>query len=145
MRRAVEGLTIWIWNPKGKRIKLKNTQARIFALMRQRAHVFAAQWTDSHRTLTHRGGGGDSAYERDGDARRKFWIKPLKETDRSGRGPSFFLTPKGDHVKHRQYINFFACNPKRDPSRLNMMVFWPEHPKWDQEPISETKIRNLDP
>ena len=27
-----------------------------------------------------RGGGGDSAYERGGDARRKFWIKPLKET-----------------------------------------------------------------
>ena len=25
--------------------------------------------------------GGDSAYERGGDARRKFWIKPLKETD----------------------------------------------------------------
>ena len=24
---------------------------------------------------------GDSAYERGGDARRKFWIKPLKETD----------------------------------------------------------------
>ena len=27
------------------------------------------------------GGGGDSAYERGGDPRRKFWIKPLKETD----------------------------------------------------------------
>ena len=26
-------------------------------------------------------GWGDSAYERGGDARRKFWIKPLKETD----------------------------------------------------------------
>ena len=26
-------------------------------------------------------GGGDSAYERGWDARRKFWIKPLKETD----------------------------------------------------------------
>ena len=25
--------------------------------------------------------GGDFAYERGGDARRKFWIKPLKETD----------------------------------------------------------------
>ena len=24
---------------------------------------------------------GDSAYERGGDARRKLWIKPLKETD----------------------------------------------------------------
>ena len=27
------------------------------------------------------GGGGDSAYERGGDSRRKFWINPLKETD----------------------------------------------------------------
>ena len=26
-------------------------------------------------------GRGVSAYERGGDARRKFWIKPLKETD----------------------------------------------------------------
>ena len=26
-------------------------------------------------------GGGDSAYERGGEARRKFWIKPLKDTD----------------------------------------------------------------
>ena len=25
-------------------------------------------------------GGGDSTYERAGDARRNFWIKPLKET-----------------------------------------------------------------
>ena len=25
--------------------------------------------------------GGDSTYERGGDARRKFWLKPLKETD----------------------------------------------------------------
>ena len=28
-----------------------------------------------------RGGGRDSAYERGGDGRRKFWIKPLKGTD----------------------------------------------------------------
>ena len=27
------------------------------------------------------GSGGDSAYERGGEARRKFWIKPLKDTD----------------------------------------------------------------
>ena len=29
----------------------------------------------------HPGGGGNSAYERDEDDRRKFWFKPLKETD----------------------------------------------------------------
>ena len=34
-------------------------------------------------------GRGDSAYERDGDARRKFWIKPLKETD-LGVAQAFF-------------------------------------------------------
>ena len=39
--------------------------------------------------------GGDSAYERGGDARRKFWIKPLKETD-LGMAQAF-LTPKRDH------------------------------------------------
>ena len=33
--------------------------------------------------------GGDSAYERGGDARRKFWIKPLKETD-LGVAQAFF-------------------------------------------------------
>ena len=34
-------------------------------------------------------GEGDSAYERGGDARRKFWIKPLKETD-LGVAQAFF-------------------------------------------------------
>ena len=34
-------------------------------------------------------GGGDLAYERGGDARRKFWIKPLKETD-LGVAQAFF-------------------------------------------------------
>ena len=33
--------------------------------------------------------GGDSAYERGGDVRRKFWIKPLKETD-LGVAQAFF-------------------------------------------------------
>ena len=34
-------------------------------------------------------GTGDSAYERGGDARQKFWIKPLKETD-LGVAQAFF-------------------------------------------------------
>ena len=33
--------------------------------------------------------GGDSLYERGGDARRNFWIKPLKETD-LGVAQAFF-------------------------------------------------------
>ena len=32
---------------------------------------------------------GDSTYERGGDARQKFWIKPLKETD-LGVAQAFF-------------------------------------------------------
>ena len=42
--------------------------------------------------------GGDSAYERGGDARRNFSIKPLKETD-LGVAEAIFWTPKRDHVK----------------------------------------------
>ena len=34
-------------------------------------------------------GGGDPAYERGGDAGRRFWIKPLKETD-MGVAQAFF-------------------------------------------------------
>ena len=36
-----------------------------------------------------RGGEGDSAYQGGGDARRKFWTKPLKETD-LGVAQAFF-------------------------------------------------------
>ena len=42
--------------------------------------------------------GGDSPFERGGDARRKFLIKPLQETD-LGAWPNLFLTHKRDHVK----------------------------------------------
>ena len=52
--------------------------------------------------------GGDSVYERGGDARRKFWIKPLKETDLEGA--QAFLTPKRDHNK-TQTIYIFRVQP----------------------------------
>ena len=42
-----------------------------------------------------RGGGGGSTYERGEDTCRKFWIKPLKETDLG----QAFLIPKRGHVK----------------------------------------------
>ena len=38
------------------------------------------------------GGGGDSAYERGGDARRKILIKTLKETDLDA-AQAFFFDP----------------------------------------------------
>ena len=49
----------------------------------------------SHAEST--GGGGNSAYEGGSDARRKFWIKPVNETDLGVA--QAFLTPKRDHVK----------------------------------------------
>ena len=56
--------------------------------------------------------------------------------DRSGRGPSFFLTPKRDqknvHIKYTLNETFTA----------KLMPFCPEHPKWYQNPkftpLSET-------
>ena len=37
--------------------------------------------TKSSKIIRTSPGRGDSAYKRVGDDRRKFWIKPLKETD----------------------------------------------------------------
>ena len=51
--------------------------------------LWCPQWPRQRDKLGPRGGGGDSAYERGGDARRKFWIKPLKETD-LGVAQAFF-------------------------------------------------------
>ena len=53
----------------------------------------------------YRPGGGNSAYERGGDAPRKFWIKPLKETD-LGVAQAFF-DPWKRPYKHRQYKYFY--------------------------------------
>ena len=47
------------------------------------------------------GGGGNSAYERGGDARRKLWTKPLKESD-LGVALAFFWPQKETMSKHRQ-------------------------------------------
>ena len=53
------------------------------------------------------GGGGGLSYEGYGDARRKFWIKPLKETT-LGMAQAFWF-PKRDHFKtktYKKYSNF---------------------------------------
>ena len=44
-------------------------------------------------------GEGDSAYERGGDARRQFWIEPLKETDLGVAQAFFDPYKKRDRVK----------------------------------------------
>ena len=72
------------------------------------------------------GGEGKSAYERGGDGRRKFWIKPLKETN-LGVAPTFFWPVKAiildfyymnrvnnTNWKYIIFWYFFECNPKRD-------------------------------
>ena len=41
--------------------------------------------------------GGGVPYERGGDARRNFWIKPPKEANLGVAQP--FFTPKSDHFK----------------------------------------------
>ena len=58
--------------------------------------------------------GGDSAYERGGDARRKFWIKPLKETDLGVAQPFFFWPLKETLLKHRQMKNTVTFNDGKD-------------------------------
>ena len=52
--------------------------------------------------------GGDSAYERGRDARRKFWIEPLKETYLGVA--QAFLSPKRDYVIGYIFI-FFRVRP----------------------------------
>ena len=49
----------------------------------------AKVWNLGNAKLQTLPGGGDSAYERGGDARRKFGIKPLEETD-PGVAQAFF-------------------------------------------------------
>ena len=51
--------------------------------------------------------GGNSAYERGGDARRKFWIRPLKETD-LGVAQAFFFTPKRDKTQTIYIFLYFT-------------------------------------
>ena len=48
-----------------------------------------SKWVIAGDKKSLQSGGGDSAYERGGDACRKFWIKPLKETD-LGVAQAFF-------------------------------------------------------
>ena len=67
----------------------------------------------SHDQIAPRG--GELCIWKDGDACRKFWIKPLKETDLGVA--QAFLTPKRDHIKTQTkhiFLHFFTCDPKRN-------------------------------
>ena len=71
--------------------------------------MFLPRRHSSKKQLKIPGGGGNSAYEGGGEARRKFWIKTLKETDLGvAQAKETMLT---DNV----YIFiFFASSSKRD-------------------------------
>ena len=68
-------------------------------------------------SMTHYFARGRLPYERCGDARKEFWIKPLKETNLGMAQP--FLTPKRDHFKlwlnvSSKWNKLKIHNPKRD-------------------------------
>ena len=102
-------------------------------------------------------GGGDSAYERGGDARRQFWMKPLKKTD-PGRGASFFWPLKETMLKHRQYIYFYIFSratlnetftaksdgilPRTPKVRPKSEIYTP---KWDDEHPHPFCVQSLSP
>ena len=90
--------------------------------------LLSLRWTSG-------GGGEDSAYERGGDARLKFWNKTPKG-DQLGRGSSFFGPLKETMLKHRQYniFTFFSHATLNETFTAKRDGVCPEHPKWDQNP-----------
>ena len=69
--------------------------------MRVKTLILTLKRAQGKKTIRHvinyRPGREGIPYERGGYARRKFWIKPLKETNLGVAQP--FLTPKSDHFK----------------------------------------------
>ena len=62
----------------------------VFACLRHKEYVtFRAQTTQKHVDVYVNCSQGGLPYERDGDARQKFWIKPLKETNLGVSQPFF--------------------------------------------------------
>ena len=69
-----------------------------------------------------RGGGGALPYGRDGDARRKFLIYPLKATNldvaeaHADPKRDFVLFESSKYKESEFFLScyFFVCNPKRD-------------------------------
>ena len=86
------------------------------------------------------GKGRNSAYERGGDVHRKFWIKPLKETN-LGVAQAFFWPLKETKKIYISNIYFyiFSRGTLNETFTAKLMAFCPEHyqnPKFT--PLSET-------
>ena len=78
---------------------------------------------------------GGLSYERGGDVRRKFWSKPLKETN-LGVAQTFFLTPKHAKQDHfeTQTNKKYSISSRATLNETFMAKYsgiFPEHPKWD--------------
>ena len=66
----------------GLNITLHSSPARLDGIHPVQIYLIGIRDSPDHRSVRNPGGGGgDSAYEVGVDAVRKFWIKPLKETD----------------------------------------------------------------
>ena len=109
--------------------------------MHVKSYVSISHSDISGEVLT-RGGG---AYERGGDAHRKFWIRPLKETN-LGVAQTFFWPLKAiilnfDYMKRVNKTNwkyiFLRVQPKKLSLWLNIMV------RFAQNTLSETKTWNF--
>ena len=64
----------------GLNITLHSSPARLDGIHPVQIYLIGIRDSPDHRSVVTLGG-GDSAYEVGVDAVRKFWIKPLKETD----------------------------------------------------------------
>ena len=92
--------------------------------------------------------GVELLYESVGDARRKFWIKPLRETIWAWLNlfwPLKAIILNFDYMtcvkklkwienelKIYKFLIFLLVQPLKRPLRLNVMVFCPQQPKRDQ-------------
>ena len=70
-------VTLHLRDQRGAAVLRYWNRTEITVLMREQKPY--PEWFSCRRKSP--GGGGDSAYQRGGDARRKFWIKLLKETN----------------------------------------------------------------
>ena len=70
------------WSLEGQKRPRRPVKTHFFSRKPLQRFARSSYWVPG-------GGGGGAAYERGGDTRRKFWIKPIKETD-PGVAQAFF-------------------------------------------------------